>query len=368
MDVDNVAGWCIGVDNADSQKFKIGADWDSISRNTKMTIKRDGAVGIGTTNPQYPLHIHGSVTNVNHATLGTISFLLYLTSGDASNLGRWAIGLNTYKNCNLYFYANTGVGFNTFDLCAFIENDTAGARLMNFTGQHRCSYNETINYLTSEGLIVNATGEYWSLIDEYDNTSQIDHITINEALPKITLTKTAYCKSVFGVVSYTEDTNNTRKFNGAGRFVTVYQNPLGEKKRVFINSLGEGGIWVCNANGIFTNGDYITSSNVPGYGMAQGNGQMMNYTVGKITIDCDFNPQELPVYSFDKVITTDSSGNVIFKQAIDSFGNVMTKPAYKIRYLDSNGTILSKDSYNEMISNGETAYIAAFVGCTYHCG
>jgi S-adenosylmethionine hydrolase len=98
--------------------------------------------------------------------------------------------------------------------------------------------------------------------------------------------------------------------------------------------------------------------------MVQDNGQMMNYTVGKITCDCDFKPKELPVF---KVITnTDGTTQTI--TAVDSFGNIITKPAYKIRYLKPDGTIIPQDIYNEMISNGETAYIAAFIGCTYHCG
>ena len=31
---------------------------------------------------------------------------------------------------------------------------------------------------------------------------------------------------------------------------------------MFINSLGEGAIWVCNKNGVLVNGDYISSSSV----------------------------------------------------------------------------------------------------------
>jgi len=41
---------------------------------------------------------------------------------------------------------------------------------------------------------------------------------------------------------------------------------------------------------------------------------------------------------------------------------------YNIRYIDASGNILTKDQYDTMISDGQNAYIAAFVGCTYHCG
>jgi hypothetical protein len=331
--------------------------WDNVVVTNRFSIGTQSATTALTVVAQ---NSNGSV--VNGANGAAVDVVALETSGG----GKWRLAMDGTSNSNLYFIGLLGTAFTSYGVVAVVENDTnyPATAKMNFTGQHRCAYDETINSTSCEGLIVNSTGEYWSLINEYDNTSQIDHITINESLPKITLTKTSYCKSVFGVISFTEDTNKTRKFDGAGRFVSIWENPLGEKQRVFVNSLGEGGIWVCNSNGIFSNGDYITSSNVPGYGMVQDNGQMMNYTVGKITCDCDFKPKELPVF---KVITnTDGTTQTI--TAVDSVGNIITKPAYKIRYLKPDGTIIPQDIYNEMITNGETAYIAAFIGCTYHCG
>ncbi len=59
-------------------------------------------------------------------------------------------------------------------------------------------------------------------------------------------------------------------------------------ERIIINSVGEGGIWVCNSNGNIENGDYITSSDYLGYGEKQDDDLLHNYTVGKSTIDCNF--------------------------------------------------------------------------------
>jgi hypothetical protein len=42
--------------------------------------------------------------------------------------------------------------------------------------------------------------------------------------------------------------------------------------------------------------------------------------------------------------------------------------AYEIRHVDPSGNIISKEQHDTTISNGGSAYIAAFVGCTYHCG
>jgi hypothetical protein len=409
--------------------------------DSKMVIKTSGNIGISTSAPDAPLHINKTVSKTYPTRSANINLSMTTENG-----GRWHIGQDDGTNSNMYFFANVNTNsFTTMDLCGYIENDTAGFRLMNFTGQHRCAYDDTIHYTISEGLIVRATGTYWSLVDTYENTSQIDHITINESLPQITLVREANCPSVFGAVSFTEDTNNTRK-NRAGRFTSVYANPFGEKKRVFVNALGEGGVWVCNINGNFTLGDLITTSTVPGYGMLQSSNQIVNYTFGKITMDCDFQPTLLPVLTartkqvskttmeplFEEQITEekvndivfdeetqryvqkttikqtthqvqvndefplyDDAGNVIGKHTIqrqvakttvstvddlDANGNVqwdpsldangapLTKPAYQLRYLDPDGTILTKEQYDTRIQNGQLAYLAAFVGCIYQCG
>ena len=59
-------------------------------------------------------------------------------------------------------------------------------------------------------------------------------------------------------------------------------------ERLIVNSVGEGAIWVCNSNGNIENGDYITSSDYLGYGEKQDDDILHNYTVGKATIDCNF--------------------------------------------------------------------------------
>jgi hypothetical protein len=55
-----------------------------------------------------------------------------------------------------------------------------------------------------------------------------------------------------------------------------------------VNSVGEGGIWVCNSNGNIENGDYISSSDYLGYGEKQDDDRLLNYTVAKATINCNF--------------------------------------------------------------------------------
>jgi len=425
----------------DTMHFYTGCSTTSPGTEV-MTISNIAYVGVGTSAPSAPFHIYKSMIQ-SYPSISNIDVQLGMTTPDG---GRWYIGQDRSTNANLYFIANVNTNsFTTLDICGYVENDTAAERLMNFTGQHRCAYDDTIHYSVSEGLIVRATGTYWSLIDTYENSSQIDHITINESLPEITLVREANCPAVFGAVSFTEDTNNTR-IGSAGRFTSVYGNPFGEKQRVFVNALGEGGVWVCNINGNFSIGDLITTSTVPGYGMRQSTNQIMNYTFGKITMNCDFQPTLLPVLSartkqvstttmepqfeeqtveettteivYDNVtqryvqktivsqtiqqvpvndqfplyddagnvignhtvqrqvakttVSTvndlDANGNVQWDPSLDANGVPLTKPAYQLRYLDSNGTILTVDQYYTLIQNGQPAYLAAFVGCIYQCG
>ncbi len=66
-------------------------------------------------------------------------------------------------------------------------------------------------------------------------------------------------------------------------------------ERMIVNSVGEGGIWICNSNGNIENGDYIQSSDHLGYGEKQDDDLLHNYTVAKATIDCSFE-LDSPLY------------------------------------------------------------------------
>jgi hypothetical protein len=137
-------------------------------------------------------------------------------------------------------------------------------------------------------------------------------------MPTVELASAANDKRAFGIVSDTEDKDSDEREFSAGAFVTAYAKEAGDE-RVIINSLGEGAMWITNINGNIENGDYITTSEVPGYGMKQDDDLLHNYTVAKITMDCDFD--------------------------------------------------LNSSDYEceEIEHNGET-YKRAFVGVTYHCG
>jgi hypothetical protein len=270
-----------------------------------------------------------------------------------------------------------------------------------------------------EGLIVCADkNEYIDINKEV--TRGKDAIQINQCLPYVSLCKKEKDKRCFGVLSGTED-NDSRE-QSFGSFVSLEDKAKGDS-RFFVNSLGEGAIWVSNKNGNFESGDYITTASIPGYGQKQDSEFLANYSVAKITMDCDFQPtlqyKKRVMKRNVEISEVDASGNIydvsgnilIFTQpTVDEVTDASQKRqvynnpdydydiigdydiadvtqniinehdeiqwedteeqerAYNIRYLDASANILTEEEYNTKIAASEEAYIAAFVGCTYHCG
>jgi len=214
-----------------------------------------------------------------------------------------------------------------------------------------------------------------------------------------------------------------------------------ENNEVLVNYKGEGRIWITNINGNVEAGDLITTSNIAGYGELQNSPILSNFTVAKLTEDCDFNPPSVPirrvkqemsnvtVYSVTREVTVteeeynelaeedrttenvvtyfdndkpiekeiyeNSTSNTlrteiitVFKlihrhtsktmregytpevrqemvNVLDEYGQLQwedteeTEKAYKIRYLTADG---------KETDEANAVHIAAFVGCTYHCG
>ena len=185
--------------------------------------------------------------------------------------------LTTTTNQNPHDYV--GVPFETNS--GATASYTLQLILNSFTGYHRNFTNDELfdeNDAqlfkdTYEGRIVVATGKIATQIgnqnDGYDIQYDKDGIFVEDSHPLIQLSRKKKQKSVFGVLGR-KDRKNTNE------------------KRMIVNSIGEGAIWVCNSNGNIENGDYITSSDYLGYGEKQDDDLLHNYTVAKATMDCDF--------------------------------------------------------------------------------
>ena len=134
-------------------------------------------------------------------------------------------------------------------------------------------------------------------------------------------------------------------------------------------------IWITNKNDNLENGDYITTSTISGYGQKQTESKLHNFTVAKITCDCNFSISKI-IKRKVKVIVSgstqsldlDSSGNIQFEDDLDSSGNQQQVYPFETRFLLTDGTQITESDYTTRLTNNESVYIACFVGCTYHCG
>jgi hypothetical protein len=281
-----------------------------------------------------------------------------------------------------------------------------------FTGQHRCVPEGPME----PGLIVSADkNRYINLNGGLKTGSKA--ITIDESLPVVALSNVSQDKSCFGVVSSVEGVGTSRSETKGG-FISETPKVLGDN-RAIVNSLGEGALWVVNTGGPLESGDYVTTSNVAGYGQRQDDDVLHNYTVAKITMDCDFTASNVATQAPKKVETlvTVEEGvwsnlsaynrssetqtqyingeNVVLTEGewsnlateeqntysdttittyyeirrgenlLDENGNIQwedtdgVEPGYKVRFLTSDGT---------QTDEANAVHTAAFVGCTYHCG
>lgn len=179
-------------------------------------------------------------------------------------------------NNSMQWSSNSGDGY------AYISA-TGDVEQLTFTGQHRSKPASGLaaSFKDKVGMIVVASGDHAPLGDTAE-------FTINDAVPVIELSSKANDKRAFGVVSDSEDVGENGRKHQVGCFGTVLNKDDGDE-RVIVNSLGEGAVWVIDASGNFENGDYITTSDLAGYGMKQDDDLLRNYTVAKITMDCDFD-------------------------------------------------------------------------------
>jgi hypothetical protein len=166
--------------------------------------------------------------------------------------------------------------------------------LHSFTGQHMCVPDEPME----KGLIVSAKKNKFVKLNGPLDTGK-SAITIDESLPIVSLSNVAQDKACFGVVSKIEESNTINRKQTFGGFITSKRKVLGDN-RAIVNSVGEGAIWVVDTNGPLESGDYITTSNVVGYGQKQDDDILHNYTVAKITMDCDFTGSNVTVQTIKR--------------------------------------------------------------------
>jgi hypothetical protein len=253
-----------------------------------------------------------------------------------------------------------------------------------FTGQHRCFPDEPME----KGLIVSAKKNQFVKLNGLATGKSA--ITIDESLPIVSLSNMHQDKACFGVVSSIEK-STPRRSQIVNGIISDIKKEKGDN-RAIVNSVGEGGIWVVDTNGPLESGDYITTSNVAGYGQKQDDDILHNFTVAKITMDCDFTASNVAVQTIKReetgtrIITEDAWNQLV---EYDRYSNVEDEITtyYQIQrggnVLDDNGQLQFEDKTGateepyerrflaadgSQTDEANTVHTAAFVGCTYHCG
>jgi len=219
-----------------------------------------------------------------------------LTAGDVKALYDIGRG-DSYHVTN---FKNTLVGINLGNghapRSALDVRDLIYARttvIGTFTGQHICFPDESME----KGLIVSAKKNRFVKLNGFATGREA--ITIDESLPIVSLSNVAQDKACFGVVSKMEETHTEYRTEITGGLVSESVKITGDN-RAIVNSVGEGAIWVVDTGGALESGDYITTSNVAGYGQKQDGAGLMNYTVAKITMDCDFTGSNVAVQTIKR--------------------------------------------------------------------
>ena len=254
-----------------------------------------------------------------------------------------------------------------------------------FTGQHICFPDEEA---AGKGLIVSARKNQFVKLNGLAIGKSA--ITIDESLPIVALSKVAQDKTCFGVVSKLEPPNEVYRTEIIGGLISESKKISGDN-RIVVNSVGEGAIWVVNTNGPLESGDYITTSNVAGYGQKQDDDVLHNFTVAKITMDCDFTGSNVAVQTIKReqtgtqIITEDAWNQLVeydryssvedgitvyyqrlFNNVLDVNGQLQWESLERVSEASYERRFLAADSTQTDEANAD--HIAAFVGCTYHCG
>jgi hypothetical protein len=279
-------------------RYSGETDWNTIATATKSTY--------GST---------GSIASISGEVTGSVFFDMRLQV-DGTRVGSSSDAVYDDRIFSLGVHSVDVEGFGIVDNEGNTVNiqhlsTTLNSSLITFTGQHKCVVE---GEAPGTGMIVSSTGKYDNM--NYETSDKRFKVNPQEAVPTVITCNTEKDKKVLGVVC---DLWREGRLNNTFQLTDGTKSEEDYIPRYEINSLGEGGIWVSNIAGDLENGDYICSSNIPGYGMKQDDDILRNYTVAKITQDCMCDLE-----------STD----------------------YDCKEVEDDGIV----------------YKVAFVGCTYHCG
>jgi len=279
----------------------------------------------------------------NPRTTGDINCLQFVAPNGTSNCYAFC-GQRDATNPNSVGLAS--VNQSTGDVVGFAPSAISGVEKWSFTAKHQSQYTGVITK-EHRGMVVEATGQVVGLHDKEDFHYGIsmENPDYSNATPVVRLCSTRGSKGVIGVVRDIKDEPDTID-GDLVYYVKGEGHEVGDK-RVQVNAIGEGLIWVANTNGNIQIGDLVQSSSEAGYAEKQDDDLMRSCTIAKITANCDFIQDKV---SKKKILTDDEGHNVLDSQGRLIWINDDEKQdKYLMRYLP----------------NGRKAVL---MPCIYHCG
>ena len=342
------------ISNASSETLKIfkiygsknGIEWDELFYSTQiMNWDADGRIGSDIETYELYKYFGFALNDVGSKFAQSATFGSWYIYGSEKKDLEIDTGLNMRGNLTVEGY-----------LAVY------GTVPSSFTGNHICE-SESLDIYDKKyiGYIVSSAKKYKSINSKYDpqNIKQNIDKENNDCLPLIELTSKQNDPNIFGVITQIEEQNETMRRQTTGGTLSIFKKELFDR-RLLIAGCGEGFLWVSDYNGPLYAGDLISSSPIPGISMKQDDTLLRNYTVAKITMDCDFNPAYIPIKVFHSI---DENGEYIYENQLDDNGNIMYDYEYEMKYIKLDGTITDADDY----ATGNNVYRMALVGSCYKC-
>lgn len=279
------------------------------------------------------------------------------------------IGCGIIENLQKIYIGNWSLELDqTGDLC--IKNDDSlKAKIsseISFIENVRCErvfMIQPVNIQECIGMFVSYTGSFYNF-----DMSQTPNDT--QAICTVKLSNQANDPCILGAIIGCE--NYTRNYQiGVFNSVHLQEDNI---NRVMISNHGMQSVWVCDINGNLHKGDYITTSDIPGYGMKQDDTIRHNYTGPKIMHNCTFHPN---VIVLQQPVDFDNEGP-IFEPITNIDGEQIIDTEYKIKYIRKDGSIATKSDFineitaltklnkkNVLKNTKRTIFRACLVGACY---
>lgn len=208
--------------------------------------------------------------NLNGTTTALINRSMMFTAGGfgvdvGNNLASHPTYIDGYKTDGFFYRLDGQFHLMVDDLFYICDDSTSGStrggqflfdtRYGTFKSSGSISSNTGFLSFTGIHNIKETYEEYGLIVESTGNVDKTDKLN---TIVETKLSNTNKSKSVYGVSYNTDET-------------------------IGVVSLGEATMLVTNFGGNIMNGDYICSSEIPGYGMLQDDDLLHNYTVAKST-------------------------------------------------------------------------------------